>query len=294
MVDSHEQARLLLAARNELGEGPSWDAAAAELLWVDIDRNEMHRYDFAGARHDVARATTAVTVIVPRRAGGYVLTLEDAIAIVDDWGDEPVIMTRVGHDPDRIRMNDGKCDTRGRLWAGSMARDATPGAGALYRADPDGSLHEMLADVSISNGLGWSPDDTKMYYVDTGRQAIDVFDFDVEAGSIHDRRTLVEIPTEVGLPDGLAVDSDGCIWLALWGGHAVRRYGPEGAPLDVIELPTPQVTSCVFGGRDLRDLYITSAGKELDDGPDRSQELDGGLFTVRVSTPGLPTNSFAG
>jgi sugar lactone lactonase YvrE len=283
---------LAIAAGNELGEGPSWDPSARALLWVDILRKEIHRYSVDDSRHEVRELGVTVTAIVPRDAVGYALTLENSIAVTAAW-DKPLRpLAQVDHGPHPCRMNDAKCDSRGRLWAGSMALDSKPGAGALYRFDPDGSAHRMLSDVTISNGLGWSPDDRWMYYVDTGRKSIDVFSFDATDGSISHRRTLVSIPTEQGLPDGLAVDSEGSIWLALWGGGAVHRYSPNGDLVEIVDIPATQVSSCAFGGRDLRDLFVTTAATGLS--RSGSTLAEGGLFRVRVRTPGLPTNPFRG
>ena len=281
---------LVIDARNDVGEGPSWDASTQTLLWVDIPRKEVHRYSVADATHDVWSLDETVSAIVPRRSGGYGLTLESRIAVTDGWQGELGTVASIDHGDACCRMNDAKCDTQGRLWAGSMAWDGKPGAGSLYRCDLDGSIERVVTDVTISNGLGWSPDDERMYYVDTGRHSIDAFRFDPESGSIESRETIVEIAEEQGLPDGLAVDAEGCIWLAMWGSGAVHRYSPDGELLEVVSLPATQVSSCAFGGPDLRDLYVTSAASGLRQETDR--DLEGGLFKVRVATAGLPTNPF--
>jgi sugar lactone lactonase YvrE len=285
---------LVVAAANALGEGPSWDRSAQALMWVDILGQNVHRYSIDTSEHLVWDVGQPVTAIVPRDAGGFALTLEDSIAVTETWGDLPRTLVRIDHGPHPCRMNDAKCDSRGRLWAGSMALDAKPGSGALYRYDPDGSIHRMLGDVTISNGLGWSPDDTRMYYVDTGRQAVDVFEFDVATGSIGNRRQLAAIPPAAGAPDGLAVDSEGNIWVALFGGSALHQYDPAGALKDVVEVPATQVTSCVFGGPDLLDLYVTSAAVGLPTAEGSAARFEGGLFKLRMSLPGSTTFSFGG
>jgi sugar lactone lactonase YvrE len=286
-------AELVVAAGNQLGEGPSWDASARLLLWVDILGKEIHRVSFDTLRHEVRELSVTVTAIVPRNSAGYALTLERSIAVTGDWDDHLRPLAQIDHGIHPCRMNDAKCDSRGRLWAGSMAWDSKPGAGALYRCDPDGCVHKVLSNVTISNGLGWSPDDRRMYYVDTGRRSIDVFSFDPDDGVIGDRRTLVAIPSNQGVPDGLAVDSEGSIWLALWGGGAVHRYSPDGRLIEVIHIPATQVSSCVFGGPDLRDLFVTSATIGLPRGGNPTLH-EGGLFRVNAAIPGLPTNAFGG
>ena len=190
------------------------------------------------------------------------------------------------------RMNDGKCDPAGRLWAGTMALDLTPGAGSLYRILPDHSVTSVVTGVTCSNGLGWSPGGDRMYYIDTFAGGIDVFDFEVETGEALNRRRLASVtPTEV--PDGLAVDSEGHIWVAVFGDACIRRYTPDGQLADRLELPGRQPTSVAFGGDDLGDLYITTAtirfGAEQHDHPDA-----GATLVCRPGVTGTPVYAFGG
>jgi sugar lactone lactonase YvrE len=276
-------AELVLDARADLGEGPLWDARSGELLWVDIMAGLLHRYDPATGNDIALDVGQPVGCVVPRASGGWMLGLQAGFAAAD--GRAELLAPLDAGRPD-VRMNDGAVDSRGRFWAGTLQLDFEPGAGALYRLDPDGSLHTMLTGVTISNGIGWSPDDTLMYYVDTPTRRIDVFDWDAEAGAIANRRALVELEPGAGDPDGLVVDEDGCVWVALWDGAAVRRYAPDGTLLGSVTVPAGRVTKAAFGGAELDELYVTSAI-----GP---EPHSGGLFRARPGVRGLPTNAYAG
>jgi sugar lactone lactonase YvrE len=192
------------------------------------------------------------------------------------------------------RMNDGNCDAAGRFWAGTMAIDEHEGAGALYRLDPDGRVHTMVDRVSISNGIDWSEDGRLMYYIDSPTQSVDVFDFDLASGTIANRRSFVRIDPVDGTPDGLTLDAEGFVWVALWGGGAVRRYASDGTLDSIVTVAAPHVTSCAFGGRDLGDLYITTARIKLSDAERSSRPLAGGLFRTRPGVHGRPPHRFKG
>jgi sugar lactone lactonase YvrE len=188
-----------------------------------------------------------------------------------------------------MRMNDAACDSRGRLWAGSMHRAYQPGTGTLYRFDPDRTLTPMLDDLTISNGMDWSPDDTTMYFVDSMTKGVDAFDFHADAGTIANRRQVISISEEDGLPDGMAVDEDGRLWVCLWEGSAVRCYSPVGEIDGIVHVSAPRVTSCAFGGPDLDVLYITTAN-----GSERDTPEAGGIFAARLGIRGPSTRCFAG
>jgi sugar lactone lactonase YvrE len=190
-------------------------------------------------------------------------------------------------------MNDGKCDPSGAFLAGTMHRDEVAGAGALYRLSPDGSVDRLISGVTISNGLGWSPSGDRMYYVDSPTQAVDVVDYDA-FGPLGGRRRFAEIAPADGMPDGLAVDAEGGVWVALWGGSQVRRFTADGMLDDIVELPVSQVTSCAFGGEDWGELYITSASWEYDEARFQDEPLAGAVFAARPGVSGMPTSRFAG
>ena len=284
----------VLDAKAELGEGPVWDPDAGCLYFVDIERGVVHRYNPATTTSRSFQVGTMVGAAALTTAGDLVLAVRDGFARLDlDSGQVRAIADVEADRPDR-RMNDGKCDPAGRFWAGTMALDKRPGAGALYRLDPDGRVHRMVDGVSISNGLDWSNDGRLMYYIDTPTRSIDVFDFDVATGAIANRRSLTRIEPGAGWPDGLTLDTDGYIWVALWSGAAVRRYAPDGTLDRSVAIPVMYPTSCAFGGPDLGDLYITSAATALTPDERVKEPLAGGLFRCRPGVQGRPPHRFKG
>jgi sugar lactone lactonase YvrE len=190
-------------------------------------------------------------------------------------------------------MNDGASDPRGRFWAGTMAEDERPEVGSLYRLEPDGSVTRMVERVTISNGIDWSPDGRLMYFVDSARPTIDVFDHDLDDGTISGRRPLVRLTGE-GVPDGLCVDAEGCLWVARFGGWALERYTPEGRLDQRLRVPVAQVTKPAFGGPELRDLYVTTARGGIDDSQLRTQPHAGAVFAVRPGVAGKPALKYRG
>ncbi|MBA3777902.1 MAG: SMP-30/gluconolactonase/LRE family protein [Chloroflexi bacterium] len=291
------QPELVVDARAQLGEGPVWDERAQELIWVDIVGQMVHRFRPSDGRVTSLSVPKAVGAVAIRSHGGLVLALEDGFWILDLPDAEPRPFALLDPPaPGILRMNDGKVDREGRFWAGTTAWDdrAGDGAGALYRLDPDGGLRRMLDGVSISNGLDWDPDGRLMYFVDTPTQRIDVFDYDGLSGEIERRRTLVEVPHAAGAPDGLTVDAEGGIWVALWGGSAVHRYTPEGTLERTLHVPASQVSSCAFGGRQLDELYVTTAAIDLPPDEAARQPHAGGLFRCRPGVRGRPAGLFAG
>jgi sugar lactone lactonase YvrE len=283
---------LVLDARADLGEGPRWDSAHQRLLWVDIMRGRVHAFTPAtGACRNVA-VHQPVGALVGARDGSLVLAVAGGFARLDLDSQKFEMQAAVEADRPQNRMNDGACDGAGRFWAGTMALDEGPGAGALYRLDPDLTVHTMLTGVSISNGLDWSLDGRRMYYVDSPTRRIDVFDFDVAKGSIANRRTFVEVPADAGVPDGLTVDAAGFVWLTLWGGAALRRYAPDGTLERVVPLPVTHPTSCAFGGAALDELYVTSARRPLTAEEKARQLQAGGVFRLRPGVVGRPAHLF--
>jgi sugar lactone lactonase YvrE len=227
---------------------------------------------------------------VPRAGGGLALALRDGFALVSPDGGGPELVAPVESGRRDTRMNDGACDSRGRFWAGTMSlRGGDTRTAALYRLDSDLRVTRILPGISVSNGIGWSPDDSTLYHVDSPRRRIDVYDFDPDTGTIARRRAVIPIAAELGTPDGLTVDAEGGIWIALWGGGAVVRISPEGVLEQRIELPASHVTSCCFGGAGLASLFVTSASRGAPDEP-----LAGSVFACRPGVHGLPATPFAG
>jgi sugar lactone lactonase YvrE len=280
--------------RADLGEGPIWDSRIGSVVWVDIPRGKVLILDPRGGSLQELDVGQPVGAVVPRLAGGYALAVRDGFATLD--ADTGALDLVAPVDPDNLetRMNDGSCDSYGRFWAGTMAEEETPGAGALYRLDPGGSVTRILGDVTISNGIDWNLEGTLMYYIDTATQGVDVFDFDCETGTVSGRRQLIAVEPDAGAPDGLTVDADGFLWVALWGGGAVRRYAPDGMLDTVIRLPATLITSVAFGGDDLETLYVSSASAYLSAHEQAEQPHAGKLFRVDPSVRGRPANGFEG
>ncbi|MFE0451505.1 SMP-30/gluconolactonase/LRE family protein [Streptomyces sp. NPDC058914] len=287
MTTTHT-SRYEVAVRAEatLGEGPTWDPAAGHLLWLDILGTRLHTYDPATGRRTVRVTDQHVGAAKPRAGGGLVLNLRDGVALLDGDGEG---LRWLHHEPvPGRRANDAAVAPDGSLWAGTMRYDEAPGGGTLSRLGGDGSVEVVLDDVAVSNGTGWSPDGRLMYYTDSPTRRVDVFDH--ADGRVSARRPFVEIEDGAGFPDGLTVDADGCVWVALWDGGAVRRYTPTGELDRVISLPTPRITACAFGGTDLTDLYITTARVGLT----APHPVAGSLLLVPGAGKGLGQPPFAG
>ena len=267
------------------GEGPVWSERWGGLRWVDMLAGNVL---YLGADGEIGRrhVGSIAAALRPRRQGGAVIGTERGFALEDADG----TLTHLDElwADDSVRMNEGGCDPDGRFYCGSMAYDQQPGAGTLYRLDPDGSVRAVLEDVSVSNGLEWSPDGSRAYYNDTPTQRTDVFDYDGDSG-LTGRRPFVEIPD--GSPDGLTVDEEGGVWVALYGSGEVRRYTTDGVLDEVVEVQARKVTACTFGGPHLDELFITTSREGLEPGDD---PLAGSLFRAAVGVSGLPVREFAG
>jgi sugar lactone lactonase YvrE len=289
-----DDVELALDAGADLGEAPTWDADARLLMWVDITKGLVHRSDPDTGRDDVVDVGQPVGAAVPTRSGRLALAAEDGFSIFDPATARRDLLAEVESEVAETAMNDGKCDAAGRFWAGTKDVEGHRPLGSLYRLDADHRLTRVLKDVTISNGLDWSPDQRTMYYIDSTTYGIDAFDFDILSGSVSHRRRMVELPVAWGLPDGMTVDEEGFLWVAFWGGSAVRRLGADGRLAFTVELPVSQTTSCTFGGDDLSDLYVTSARIGLSDAELREQPSAGGVFRLRAGVRGLPSHPFAG
>lgn len=285
--------RIALDARDQLGEGPHWDHVAGELLRVDIAHGRVHGWDPAGGGRWTWELGGEVSAVVPCEPGGHVLAIGHALVVRDETGRLETIAVAEA-DRDENRFNDCRADPQGRLWAGTMSKRRTPGTAALYRLSPGGPLERALDGTTISNGIGWSPDGRRMYFVDSTSQRIDALDFDPATGAISERRPFVEIAAADGLPDGIAIDAEGGLWVCLFGGGAVRRYGPDGALDAVVPLPVTNPTCPAFGGPDLTTLYVTSARHRLSPAQLAAEPLAGALLALDPGVRGMPANRFAG
>ncbi len=286
-----EQKQSLLHLNNLLGEGPLWNVNERRLYWVDIDGCCFYRYDpgtGARERFDVGQP---IGVLRFRQSGGLVMALRDGLAFWDESTRAPQFFANPEQGKPQARFNDGGVDRRGRFWAGTIAPGATS---ALYRLDSDLSVHTMVTGVTVSNGVGWSPDNRTMYFSDSRIRMIYAFDYDLATGAIKNRRPFVHTPDDVSTPDGLAVDAEGFVWSARWGGWRVVRYDPAGRVEREIQLPVEFPTACAFGGEGLDELYITSAQNPVRQDQRVNQPLAGDIFHIEMDIKGMAEPLFAG
>jgi len=285
------EVELAFKADAILGEGPGWDPVTARLIWLDILGSRVHWFDPATGRDTVMATEQHIGAAKARAGGGIVANLRDGVGLYDADG----AFRWLHHEPvPGRRANDAAVDAAGTLWAGTMRYDEAPGGGALARFLPDGTVVPVLDDVAVSNGTDWSPDGTLMYYVDSPTRRVDVFDADPGTGEIRKRRPFARIEDGAGFPDGLTVDAEGCVWVALWDGGAVRRYTPDGKLDRVVAVPAARTTACAFGGPRLTDLYITTATVGLDARTLAGQPLAGSLLVLPDAGQGMPDVPFAG
>lgn len=269
----------------ELGEGPTWDPAAGRLIWVDIVSARVHTYDPVSGRRTVMATEQHVGAAKPRAGGGLVVNLRDGIGLYDPDG----AFRWLVHDPvPGRRGNDAAVAPDGALWAGTMRYDGAADGGGLDRIAADGAVTPVLPVAACANGIGWSPDRRLMYFIDTPTRRIDVFDSDGEHAV--NRRPFATVEEGAGFPDGLTVDAEGAVWVALWDGAAVRRYTSDGALDRIVALPVRRPTACAFGGAGLRDLYISSARTGLA----APHPLSGSLLVLPDAGRGMPQAAFAG
>jgi sugar lactone lactonase YvrE len=277
-----------------LGEGARWDARRGELLRVDILAGTVYRDRVA----DDGRLLLVRRYQVPGTVGAAAPVDGD-----DGWllaagrgylhlGLDGSLRTLAEVAPAGTRMNDGACDPQGRFWAGTMADDQHPGGASLYRLDGDGQTQVMLDDLTISNGLDWSPDGSIMYLVDSGPRVVHAFAFDGEHGEIADDRVLIEVPESVGSPDGMTVDAAGDLWVAIYGGGRIHRYSPDGRLRQTLPVPAAQSTSCAFAGPGLHRLYVTTATEDWSEEERRAKPAAGLVYHVDTDAAGRPAAPF--
>ena len=292
--DVTDEAVACTTDQHELGEGARWDARRGELLRVDIMAGRVYRdeVDDDGALVPVRSYQLSGTVgaIAPvQDDGGWLLAAGRGFAHLSPDGSlRPLAEVA----PAGARMNDAACDPQGRFWAGTVAHDHHPGGGALYRLEGNGQTELVLGDLTISNGLGWSPDGRTMYLADSGPRVVYAFTFDAERGTISNRRVLVEVPEEVGTPDGMTIDADGDLWVAIYGGGRVHRYSPDGVLRHVLLVPALQTTSCAFAGAGLHRLYVTTATEDWSDERRRAEPAAGLVYRFDTDATGRPAAPF--
>ncbi len=286
------KAEAVLRPQAELAEGPRWDARAQQLLWVDVLAGAVHAFDPASGR-DVRRDLGRhVGAVAPFGEDSVVAAVREGFVRLDPDGSEQTLASVLADQPG-LRFNDGRADRAGRFWADTLCYQMERGQAALFRLDVNGCT-EMVDGLGLGNGLDWSPDDRAFYLVDTLAQTVDTFDFDLHDGALGRRRRFLDIDPRLGSPDGLTVDAEGCVWVAIYGGGQVRRYTPDGRLDSIVEVPeATQTTSAGFGGPGLDTLFVTTALENLDRGARAAQTNAGAILAVRPGTVGQPTASYA-
>jgi sugar lactone lactonase YvrE len=284
---------LLYDIKATLGEGPIWDARTQTLYWLDI----LNKRIYAGAEL-LAELDEFLGCIAPRKNGGLILTKRFSFWTLDQTQGEPDsarinLISALTNEPINNRFNDGKCDPRGRFIAGTMDMGETDPTGSLYSFDGK-SAAKLLGNITISNGMAWSPDYKTFYYIDTPTREVRAFDYDLDNGAIANSRKVIYVPESLGWPDGMTSDTQGNLWIAMWGGAKMTKWNPNtGEMLDQIPIPALNVSSCVFGGKHMNELYITSARKGLDEAALKQYPLTGGVFKLDTKVEGMPTFEFA-
>ena len=279
----------------ELGEGSLWNDQAGVLLWVDISEHKVFVFDPRNGSNLAYDVGESVGTVVLSRNDKLLLALRSGLASLDPATGalHPIVDPEA--DIEGNRFNDGKCDPQGRFWAGTMVERGPRGGAALYRLDTDLSITKQIDDVTTSNGLVWSRDSRRFFYIDTPTHQVRCYEFDPEAGDLRAPRVVAEVAREVGAPDGMAIDEHDHLWIALFRGGRVIRVDPSTGSIEFeVELPVDNVTSCAFGGPDLDVLYITTARAGLDAERRAKQPLAGSLFRAKVPYRGVPAVRFGG
>lgn len=274
-----------------LGEGPVW--MDGRLYWIGITSGIVYSYDPESGREGKWDVGAMIGCFAPCEGGGIVAALETGFAFIHLATGAQMPIAHPESDRPENRFNDGKADPAGRFWAGTMERKGASGQGTLYMLDRDGTVKPRIRGTAISNGIAWSPDAGTMYYVDSPTHNVVAYDFDLATGDLANPRVLVSIPAGEGVPDGMTVDADGNLWIALWGGKAVVCHDPkDGKRLYTISTPVSQPSSVCFGGPELTDLYITSASQDLSPEQRAAEPLAGRVFRTKTNTRGMPARFF--
>jgi len=282
------QIELVIDSKSELGEGAIWNQKTGELMWVNITDKILNFYNPKTGNNKEMFTGQMIGTVVPTESGNSLVALQNGIYQLNPKTGTKKLIADPEKDLPNNRFNDGKCDPKGRFWAGTMSTIDEGKAGTLYRLDGDSSIHKMIENVSISNGIVWSLDKTKMYYIDTPTQKVVAYDYNNETGEISNKKIAVEVASEMGFPDGMTIDEEGNIWVALWGGSAVGCWNPEtGKLIRTVEVPAKNVTSCAFGDDDLATLYITTARIAASDEELKKFPNAGGVFKIRLGVKGV-------
>jgi sugar lactone lactonase YvrE len=287
------QPGLLLDARADLGEGPAWDAGRNCLYWVDIHAGDLHIFRPEEGTDTCVNLGETVGCVAPCQSGDLVIALRGGFASLNLTTQKLTRLATLEQQLPGNRFNDGKCDPVGRFLAGTMDDAEKEASGTLYSFSPSSSVKTLLSGIRISNGLTWSPDHKTFYHIDTPSHKITAFDYDLASGEIDNPRIAIAIPAGMGWPDGMTSDSGGTLWVAMWAGAKITRWNPAtGKLVETIPVPALNITSCIFGGPYLNDLYITSARKGVSADQLKEYPASGGLFRIKTKTQGMPTFAF--
>lgn len=287
-IQNNNKVELVIDSKSELGEGAIWNHKTGQLMWINITGKILNFYNPITGNNKEMFTGQLIGTVVPAESGNFLVALKNGIYwFYPETGTKKLIVNPEEKLPDN-RFNDGKCDPAGKFWAGTMSTKGESGKGALYRLSPDSTIQKMVDRVSISNGIVWSLDSKKMYYIDTPTQKVMEYDYNLETGEIGNAKVAVEISKEMGSPDGMTIDSEGNIWVALWGGSAVTCWNPKtGKLIRTIKVPAKNVTSCAFGDEDLETLYITTARIDTNERDLEKFPNAGGVFKSRTGVKGV-------
>ncbi|MBV9386175.1 MAG: SMP-30/gluconolactonase/LRE family protein [Chroococcidiopsidaceae cyanobacterium CP_BM_ER_R8_30] len=282
----------ILTTRARLGEAPCWNSDENLLYWVDIYNHRVHQFNPATGAHQFFDVGEVVGCLAPAGKHRLIMALRSQLAFLDTGNGEVTPIIEIEHIHPDTRFNDGKCDATGRFWFGSVS--ASEATACLYHYDPNGTLQLLETGLTISNGLGWSPNEDTFYLTDSHCRTIYAYDFDSQSGSLSNRRVFINLTAESFEPDGLTVDQEGCIWSAMWNGWCIIRFDPSGKEMMRVQMPVQRPTSCTFGNSDLRMLYITTASVGLSEVEIQKSFYSGDLFHLPTDVSGLPTYHFRG
>jgi sugar lactone lactonase YvrE len=292
---SASSVECVLQYPSQLGEGPSWLPRRRQLLWVDIEKSRVHLFDPGTRSNATYEIGSHVGCAVPGADGSVFVATAKGFGQLDLTSGQVTWITHPEAHLPGNRFNDGKADPAGRFWAGSLSYEEKHPVAGLYLLDEHRKAHLKVPHITISNGMGWSPDNRTMYYIDTPTMRVDAFDFDPATSDISARRTVIRVPEGIGYPDGMTVDREGMIWIGMWDGWSVTRWDPaSGRMLGKIELPVARVTACCFGGEHLDELYLTTASTRLDAASLARQPLAGSLFRTRPGVSGFAPFEYRG
>ena len=287
------QASLLFQSENILGEGPLWHTARQSFFWVDIDGKSFHEYKWPEGNVRSWQLDNRVSLIIEHADGNIILGIQGGLAYYNLRNSTLTVLLEIEKEITNNRTNDGACDAQGRIWIGTMDRQCSTGKGSLYCIDASLNIEKKLNGISVSNGIVWPADGSRMYYTDSPTQQVQSFLFDGETGSIDFEKIAIKVDKKYGSPDGMCMDEEGMLWIAQWGGFGVYRWDPiKGQMLDRIDVPVPQVSSCAFGGHNRKQLFITTARENMSADDVAKFPLSGNVFIAEPGVKGIPVHKF--